>query len=458
MREFIRNALDGSTADYTDIRIEKSTRTEIVYEKDRLKNLENSAEAGGIVRSLVDGGWGIASFNRIEELEDSVEEASRIAKTVSFSEGEPVELSEVDTVRDEVKSEMEKDLRSKSVSEKREVVKKYNDIMLDADRRIESTEVKYTDELMKIFLATSEGTYIEQEIPDVTLALFAVAREGADNIQQAFESIGEAGGFEVAEGNERLAKEAASRAVELLSAKPMEGGSYPVILNPLLAGVFIHEAFGHLCEADHIYKNPRLQDVMELGRDFENPELNVVDEGFIPGLRGNLPYDEEGLKREKTYLIRQGKLNNFLHSRETARKMGGEPTGNGRAISYRHQPIVRMTNTYIEEGNVPFSEMLDSVDRGIYAKDSFGGQTQLEQFTFSAGYGYEIRDGEIGEMVKDVVLTGNVFDTLEKIRKIGDDLELQGGSGGCGKGGQFPLPVTHGSPSILIDDVTIGGR
>ncbi|GAF95026.1 unnamed protein product, partial [marine sediment metagenome] len=146
------------------------------------------------------------------------------------------------------------------------------------------------------------------------------------------------------------------------------------------------------------------------------------------------------------------------HSRETAKKMGAIPTGNARAISYEYEPIVRMTNTYIDAGVRSFDEMLAGIDKGIYAIKAYGGQTMFEQFTFSAAYAFEIVNGELGEMLKDVVLTGNVFETLRDIDMIGDDKELYGGSGGCGKGGQFPLPVTDGSPHVRITNVTTGGK
>jgi TldD protein len=117
-----------------------------------------------------------------------------------------------------------------------------------------------------------------------------------------------------------------------------------------------------------------------------------------------------------------------------------------------------MTNTYIEDGGHSFDEMLSGIDQGIYAIKAYGGQTVFEQFTFSAAYAYEIRNGEVGEMLKDVVLTGNLFETLRSIDMIGNDQQVHGGSGGCGKGGQFPLPVTDGSPHIRIQNVTIGGK
>ena len=186
--------------------------------------------------------------------------------------------------------------------------------------------------------------------------------------------------------------------------------------------------------------------------------LNVVEGGFIPGVRGNYPYDDEGVPRKKLYLIKGGVLRGFMHNRETAARMGAEPTGNARAISYQFEPIVRMRNTYIDQGDVLFEEMVRDIDYGIYACDAFGGQTELEQFTFSAGYAYEIVDGEIGEMLRDVVLTGNIFETLENIDAVGDDLILRGSSGGCGKGGQSPLPVSTGGPHVRIQQLAVGGE
>jgi TldD protein len=136
--------------------------------------------------------------------------------------------------------------------------------------------------------------------------------------------------------------------------------------------------------------------------------------------------------------------------------MGEAATGNARAISYRHPPIVRMTNTYIEPGTTSFADMLADVDEGIYAKGSFGGETSMEMFTFSAGEAYMIRKGRLEEMVRNVNLTGNVFETLANIDAIGDDLAWQQG-GGCGKGEQSPLPVGDASPHIRIRKVVIGG-
>jgi TldD protein len=257
---------------------------------------------------------------------------------------------------------------------------------------------------------------------------------------------------------EQLARTAAQRAVDLLSAEAVAGGQYPVVIDPVLAGVFVHEAFGHLSESDFVYENPKAREMMVLGRRFGQDLLTVFEDGSIPGLRGTHRYDDEGTPTRRNDLIRDGILVGRLHSRETAAKMGEQPTGNARAINYRHPPIVRMTNTAIEAGTTSFEEMIKGIKLGIYACDAYGGQTALENFSFSSGYAYMIRDGQIAEMVKDVILAGNLFTTLMNIDAIGNDFQWIHHAGGCGKGGQAPLPVAFGAPHVRIQDVVIGGK
>jgi TldD protein len=184
----------------------------------------------------------------------------------------------------------------------------------------------------------------------------------------------------------------------------------------------------------------------------------VFDDGSLPGLRGTHRYDDEGTPSRRNDLIKNGILVGRLHSRETAAKMGEPLSGNARAVSYRHPPIVRMTNTAIEGGSTPFDEMIAPIQLGVYACEAYGGQTALENFSFSSGYAYMIRDGQIAEMVKDVILAGNLFTTLLNIDAIGKDFQWEHEAGGCGKGNQFPLPVSTGAPHVRIQDVVIGGR
>jgi len=457
MEAELREALRRCPADYAEVRWEELERSRVAFQRDQLMTLERSREAGGIVRALVDGAWGMAVFTDPDEIPRKLLEATQLARAAARKVRDPIRLAEVPPVQDRYLPELELDFREVSLEEKRRLAEAYNRLILGFSPQIVSSSVRYTDALRHVIYASTEGTYLEQTIPDVTVLLLAVARRNGD-IQQAFESVGEAAGYEVALDLERKAEEVARRAVDLLSAKPVKGGRYMVILDQELAGVFIHEAFGHICEADFLLKNEPMRKVMQLGRRFGVEQLNVVEEGYIPGRRGNAPYDDEGVPRRKVYLIKEGVLTGLMHSRATAAKTGMAPTGNARAVSWEHEPIVRMRNTYIEPGEASFEELISGIDHGIYAKGAFGGQTEFEQFTFSAGYAYEIRGGELGEMLRDVVLTGNVFQILRNIELIGNDFELKGGAGGCGKGGQAPLPVTDGAPHVRVRDVIIGGR
>ncbi len=146
-----------------------------------------------------------------------------------------------------------------------------------------------------------------------------------------------------------------------------------------------------------------------------------------------------------------------LHSRETAGKMSESATGNARALDFRFPPIVRMTNTFIEQGKTSFDDMIADIKLGVYARNWYGGMTSMEQFTFSAGEAYMIRNGKVAEMLRPVVLSGNVFATLEQVEAVGNDLHMNQG-GGCGKGGQIPLPVSDGSPHIRIRNLLVGGK
>ena len=457
MKALIGEALRRASVDYAEVRWEEVTRTRIAFQRDQLMALESSSEAGGIVRALIDGAWGIAVFTDPEEIPRKLEEAAGLARAAAAHVADKIRLATVQPVEDVIRVSLAEDFREIPLEEKRNLIQHYNELILNYADEIVSTSVRYTDALRRVVFANTEGTYIEQEIPDITLLLAAVARRNGD-IQQAFVSLGEAAGYEFVRDREEKALEAAKRAVDLLSAEPVKGGRYTVILDQELAGVFIHEAFGHICEADFLLRNPPMREVMRIGKRFGVEALNVVEDGYLPGRRGNAPYDDEGVRRRKVYLIKEGVLVGLMHSRATAAATGMEPTGNARAVSWEHEPIVRMRNTYIEPGEHSFEELLAGIDYGIYAKGAFGGQTEFEQFTFSAAYAYEIRGGEIGGMLRDVVLTGNVFETLRNIEMVGNDFELKGGAGGCGKGGQSPLPVTDGAPHVRIRDVIVGGR
>jgi TldD protein len=456
MRDKIQEALNSSKADYTEIRIEEKETTRVAYRGKDLENAGATMDKGGIVRCLIHNkGWGTATFNNLDDLVNKVDQAYQCAKVSSTPE--PIHMVESEKLEKVIHMDLKRDFRDISLAEKKALAENYNHIMLGMDGKIIDTQAFYSDSYTHLFYANSEGTFIEQEKPSVVIGNFATARQG-DNVQQAHESLSSTQGYEYILNKEDLAKKAAQHALDLLDAKPVKAGQYTVILDQPLAGVFIHEAFGHLSEADFIYENPKAREMMTLGRRFGKGILNVFDDGSIPNLRGTTPYDDEGVPARRNWLIRDGELIGRLHSRQTADKLGEKATGNARAISYRFAPIVRMTNTAIEKGSTSFNDMIADIKLGVYACDAYGGQTQLENFSFSSGYAYMIRDGKIAEMVKDVILAGNLFSTLENIDAIGNDFKWVNTGGGCGKGNQFPLPVGMGAPHIRIQNVVIGGE
>ena len=438
-------------ADYVEAHLEESQTSHIIYRGRELDSIGRATAIGGNVRAMVKGGWGFVSFNDLNNLPERVALAVEQARFVGR---EASQLAAAEPVVATVSVEADRDPAAIPLAEKKQLMDEYNDIIWRTPE-IQTSTVGYADSRKKVIFLSSAGSFIEQERADITLRLAAVATRDGD-VQQVGLSVGSRGDFSALQSLHDEVAQMARRAVALLSAPQVKGGEYTVVLDPVLAGVFVHEAFGHLSESDFVYENDRLRRIMTLGRQFGRPELNIVDTATIPGLRGSYQYDDEGMPATKTYLIREGKLVGRLHSRETAAKMNEKPTGNARAINHRYPPIVRMTNTYIEPGTVSFADMVGDIKEGIYAKNWYGGTTSMEMFTFSAGEAYMIRNGKIAEMLRPVVLTGNVFTTLENIDAIGDDLAMNQG-GGCGKGGQAPLPVSNGSPHIRIGRCLVGG-
>ncbi len=439
-------------AEYIEAHLEESEASHLTYRGKDLESVDKTSAVGGNVRALVKGGWGFVSFNSLDDLESKLKQA---VEQAGFVSGGDAKIKFQPPIVDKVKAEVAKNPVAISLAEKKRILDEYNQVIWEVPK-LQTSVIGYADGYRKYIYLNSAGSYIEQERADVTLRTTAIAADKGE-IQQVGLSLGSRGEFSAIKGLHSQIRDMAQNAVKMLSAPQAKGGEYTVVLDPILAGVFVHEAFGHLSEADHVYENPQLREIMMLGKTFGGAQLNIVDGAAVPNLRGSYKYDDEGVPAQKTYLIREGVLTGRLHSRETAAKMNEKLSGNARAISYRFPPIVRMTNTYIEPGKTTFKDMIADIKEGIYVKNWYGGTTSMEMFTFSAGEAYMIRNGQIAEMLRPVVLTGNVFSTLKNIDAIGNDLDMNEG-GGCGKGGQSPLAVSNGSPHIRIQRCLIGGK
>jgi TldD protein len=454
-RDRLAEALKKSRADFTDIRLEFIETSSVSFRGGQLETATSGRDVGGIVRALVGGRWGIATFNRLDDLGKRVEEAYACALAAPESD---VKLAGIEPAVDEVPVAMAAggDFRQVDLTRKRDLVRGYSDLIL-SQPSIRDAMVSFADRFSQCHYASSEGARIYQERPTATLAFGVTARDG-DDAQTAFEGVACGLDYRLAQGREEMAAEVAARARALLSAEPVKGGNYTVILGPRMAGLFAHEAFGHLSEADLIADSPKAREMMTLGRRFGAGFLNITDGGAVPGLRGSMKYDDEGTRTGETYLVREGVLVGRLHDRQSAARMGERPTGNARATYYRYEPIVRMTNTRILAGPHRFEDLIGDIKLGVYAKYMGGGQTFLENFSFASGGSYMIRNGKVAELVRDVNFGGNLFSTLANIDGIADDFQWSGSGGGCGKGQEMTLPVGMGAPHVRVRDVLIGGR
>ncbi len=455
MKDMLRALLANKPADYLEVRVEESETTSLRFQGPVLESVNAGTRCGGAIRALVNGGWGFVTFNDMVDLEGKVDLAIQQAKLVGAA-GSDVQLAESPVIEDVVNVQFGEDPRNVSLADKVALFAGYNELVLSRGKPIVSSRVSYADKFTKLHFANSEGTYILQHKLDLSGGIMAMASNG-DISQMGHVGFGSSTDFGVARGKEGKIREACERAVKLLDAPTVKGGQYTVIVDPHLAGIFAHEAFGHLSESDHLYENPSLQKLMKLGTKFGEKHLNIFDTGLDVGARGYLKYDDEGVPTQHTDLIKEGVLVGRLHTRETAGKMGEQPTGNARALDYTFSPICRMRNTCIAPGQASFEDMLKDIKLGVYAIDSFGGQTNGEMFTFSAGEAYMIRDGKLAEMVRDVNLTGNVFTTLANIDMVGKDFTPFESPGGCGKGEQAPLPTSEWAPHMRIQNVVIGG-
>lgn len=442
-----------SQADFISIRLEQSEGTQIALRGETVETLSEGVSIGGQIRVCHKGGWGFASFNRWEQLRQKLEEAIADARLIGDDETLLVPINPVQQTFVNVLTG--KDPRQISLGDKKALCDHYNDLLRSASNKIVTTQVRYNDSQQTVLLGTSEGTLLEQCWWDLEMRFAATAKD-SNGVQVGRETTGSRKGYGDLENLDTAVQGAARRALKALTLPTVQGKSYPVVIDPILTGLFVHEAFGHLSEADMLYENPDFLEVMTLGRRFGPPELQIFDGAAPVGHRGSYGFDDEGVPATTTQLIKNGELAGRLHSRETAGKLGEQPTGNARCLNYHYPPIVRMTNTWIDRGKTPVAHLFDGIREGVYAKNWLGGMTNGEMFTFSAGEAWMIRHGQLAEPVKDVTLSGNVFKTLGNIEAIADDFYWDE-SGGCGKGGQNGLAVGCGGPSLRIRDVVVGG-
>ena len=438
----------NAEADYVDIRINESSNNIIVMKDGKVQEVRSGNDLGGSVRILKNGAWGFSFTNQLRELETAAESALKLAKMLESD----VKLASVEVKQDQVKSKAKLRPSEVTIDEKKEVITEAeNAARLDG---IVSTTVNYVDQEGVNTFVNSEGTQLQVEDSRVAMFLNAVAAsEGV--IQFGHKSIGGAKGFEVIRDAdlEKFGRTPAEKALRLLGAELPPSGRFPVIMDPDLTGVFIHEALGHAAEADLILQNDSiLKDKM--GGTIGSSNVTIIDDASMDAF-GYYPYDSEGVKTGENILVQNGVLNSLLSSREDASKLNVKPSGNARS-AVDDQPIVRMSNTYLKPGDLSFDEIIEDMSDGIYLRGSRGGQVDTGKgvFQFNAAESFLIRNGEVTDPLRDVSLSGNILEMLLKVDGVGSDFRM--GVGFCGKGGQT-VPVGDGGPHVRVTEATVGG-
>jgi len=455
LTKVINAAVDRFGAEYVEVRAQKLFKTMLAIKEDKVEAAKVGIENGAAIRVLVNGAWGFASSCSLDfkTLVDVVSEACRMAKVASQKLKNPIKLVESKAFEDRVSANPKKDPSKIPLEDKIRTTLTIADTVLGYDERVKSCTVDYLDLAGTNYFMNNEGAYIEQDKLYVWSRILVTAKEG-EVFTFSREEVGSTSGYEVfdREAPEVVGERAARRAIEQLKAKTPKGGTFPVVLGPNVVGVFVHEAFGHLAEADLTLSGSVLMG--KLGKKVASDEVTIYDDGTVEGAFGSFKYDDEGVPAQKTLLVKDGVVVGLMHNRETAQKFNARPTGNARAEDFRVEPIIRMRNTFLEPKDHSFEELIEGIKFGYYFKSFRGGQANLDG-TFQVGIqeGYEIVKGEVGEPVRNASISGNTLETLYKVDAVGKDFELWPGR--CGKG-QTAF-VCDGGPHIRVKEVLVGG-
>lgn len=440
--------------EFADIFAERRRSTVIYCEDNRIERVSSGLDAGVGIRVIKGDSTAYAFTNDFSR--EGLLEAARIVSHAM--EGKAVDQA-IDLRRRVPTVELKVEERPDQVVVERKVaaVELANRVARGVDKRVHQVAVSYGDVVQEVLIANSEGVLVEDERVRTRLAVNAIASEGA-LIQTGYEALGGHCGFELIsaeEAVERLALQAARRAVLMLGARPAPAGRMPVVLAGEAGGTMIHEACGHGLEADHIQKGLSVY-AGRVGQKVASELVTVIDDATLPQRYGSFRFDDEGMPGQKKVLIERGVLLGFMYDYLTARREGRPSTGNGRRESYHYRPIPRMTNTYIAAGNEDPEKIIRDVAYGLLVKKMGGGQvnTVTGDFVFDVSEGYLIQQGEVGPAVRGATLTGNGPEVLGRIERIGNDLGFSVGT--CGKDGQG-VPVSDAQPTLYIRELIVGG-
>jgi len=435
---------------YVDVRIEDHFTTRITYKNNELQEQKVRTTKGAFIRVFDGDKWYYASLTNLDKIQEQINTLASMANPNDLINKHPyVSMYEVN--HEELLQYQDNSLKDISLEAKDALAKKVSDLC--TDETIKMKQIFYVDEVTMKEIYTSKGSNIkfDKQTCGIGLAMLCSYNSNKDQFGSSI------AGIDFSELDKQLPflKEEIDKNIDFIKhAETMKPGTYPVLMSPLTTGVFTHESFGHKSESDFMVGDETMRKEWVLGKQVGQPLLNIIDDGTVPG-NGYVPFDDEGTKGKKTKIITNGKLTDRLHSVATAAALEETPTGNARSINFEFEPIVRMTTTYIDKGNTPLKDIIKSIDNGIFV-DTIKHGSGMSTFTIAPSRAYKIENGEITTPVKLSVITGNVFETLNKVDAISEEFQLLSFvGGGCGKMEQFPLPVGFGGPYTLVRELNV---
>ena len=451
----ILNSGLSTGADYAEIYIEEKDTFTVVVENGKV---ENSA----ISRSY---GAGIRLLNKLQSVYGYTNEVNEKSLTKliqnlanSFHEKQCIFLDKLVTKKAKNLSVVNQSYLSTDDNKIIDFLKKGEKVMREFDKRIVRTQFTFSYSITKVQIASTKGTNFLDEKERGRCGIMCVAADQG-KIETGFEGPGASAGFEFFLNNvdiESLAKKTAEKTIMMLEAKECPSGKMPVVIGNGFGGTLFHEACGHPLEASMVSKNLSVFSG-KVGQQIASPILSAIDDGTIPNGWGSNNIDDEGNKTEKTLLIENGILKDYLIDDFNGRRMGRKGNGACRRQSYKYEPTSRMSNTYICAGKSTPEEIIKATKFGLYAKSLAGGQVNpvTGEFNFGCSEAYLVRDGKICEPVRGASVIGTGPDILMKIDMIGNDLLR--GQGMCGAASGF-IPVDCGQPTIRVSEMTVGGN
>lgn len=437
---------------YCDVRIEKLFQTNITITLSKLDEFKEKQYHAAFIRIYDGKRWYYSSISDIDNIQAEIDKLASLATPDGNIDSNPIVKKFEVNKGTFIEFDKEKDVSKINKKEKLKLLESYYPIISNSEY-VTLFKAMYLDQKVVKNFYSSKGSDITFDFQRVGFRIYYELKDGDKKFDDRFD-LGSNYYNDLLNLEDDIKKKFEKSISFLKNAKPVKPGKYPVILSPEAAGVFAHESFGHKSEADFMIGDEQMKKQWAIGTKVGSDILSIVDSGLEKGV-GYVPFDDEGTKAKKTYLIKNGILSGRLHSTTTAALLNEDLTGNARSLNFEFEPIVRMTTTYILPGDKKLDELISEVKEGIFVETIKHG-SGMSTFTLAPSISYMIRDGKIAEPVNISVISGNVFETLNLIDGVSDELTLLSFSmGGCGKMEQAPLPVGFGGPYVRVKELDV---